>query len=90
MSRPLSFNASLRGTVRAVLAALLGIGLVSSGMVPASTDAGGSVAGLEVDEPNVIFVLVDDLSENLLPYMSEVRALAADGVTFSNYFNATP
>lgn len=43
-----------------------------------------------VTQPNVIFVLVDDLSANLLPYMSEVTALAEDGITLPNYFNATP
>lgn len=40
--------------------------------------------------PNIVFVLVDDLSANLLPYMTEVQALAADGVTFDNFFVATP
>jgi len=76
--------------MQALLAALLGVAMVSSGMVRANADNDVRLDGLDVDEPNVIFVLVDDLSENLLPYMSEVQALAADGVTFSNYFNATP
>jgi len=40
--------------------------------------------------PNVVLVLVDDFSENLLPYMTEVQALATDGVTFANFFAATP
>ncbi|WP_305787892.1 sulfatase-like hydrolase/transferase [Symbioplanes lichenis] len=34
---------------------------------------------------NVVFVLADDLSMNLLPHMPNVRALAQDGTTFTNY-----
>jgi len=36
--------------------------------------------------PNIVFVLTDDLSMDLLPYMPEVQALEARGMTFSNYF----
>jgi arylsulfatase A-like enzyme len=36
--------------------------------------------------PNIVFVLTDDLSMNLLPYMPHVRALAQRGTSFSNYF----
>lgn len=36
--------------------------------------------------PNIVFVLTDDLSMNLLPYMPHVRALAATGTSFPNYF----
>lgn len=35
--------------------------------------------------PNIVFVLTDDLSSNLLPYMPQVRKLAAEGMSFSNY-----
>jgi arylsulfatase A-like enzyme len=38
-----------------------------------------------MDKLNVVFVLADDLSMNLLPHMPNVRALAADGTTFANY-----
>ncbi|WP_236718626.1 sulfatase [Actinoplanes sp. TFC3] len=34
---------------------------------------------------NVVFVLADDLSMNLLPHMPNVQALAKDGTTFTNY-----
>jgi len=37
-------------------------------------------------QPNVVFVLTDDLSSDLLPYMPNVRRLQARGTTFSNYF----
>jgi N-acetylglucosamine-6-sulfatase len=36
--------------------------------------------------PNIVFVLTDDLSLNLLPYMPEVQALENEGVTFDNQF----
>jgi N-acetylglucosamine-6-sulfatase len=36
--------------------------------------------------PNIVFVLTDDLSMDLLPYMPQVQALQADGMTFNNYF----
>ena len=34
--------------------------------------------------PNIVFVLTDDLSDNLIPYMPEVQALENEGVTFDN------
>lgn len=35
--------------------------------------------------PNIVFVLVDDLSMNLVQYMPNVRKLQQDGTTFTNY-----
>jgi arylsulfatase A-like enzyme len=35
--------------------------------------------------PNVVFVLTDDLSANLVPYMPNVLALQKEGTTFSNF-----
>ncbi|SHF57766.1 Arylsulfatase A [Jatrophihabitans endophyticus] len=35
--------------------------------------------------PNIVYVLTDDLSANLVPYMPHVRALSATGTTFDNY-----
>ena len=43
--------------------------------------AGAAAAG----RPNIVFVLTDDLSTNLVPYMPNVRALQRDGTTFSNF-----
>jgi N-acetylglucosamine-6-sulfatase len=37
-------------------------------------------------QPNVVFVLTDDLTSDLLPYMPNVRRLQRDGTTFTNYF----
>jgi len=37
-------------------------------------------------QPNIVFVLTDDLTSDLLPYMPNVQRLAASGTSFSNYF----
>jgi arylsulfatase A-like enzyme len=39
-----------------------------------------------VNRPNIVLVLTDDLSWNLLPYMPHVLAMERRGETFSNYF----
>ncbi|HYB73145.1 MAG TPA: sulfatase [Candidatus Sulfotelmatobacter sp.] len=36
--------------------------------------------------PNIVFVLTDDLSWNLVQYMPNVLAMQREGTTFSNYF----
>jgi arylsulfatase A-like enzyme len=36
--------------------------------------------------PNIIFILTDDLSLNLVQYMPHVVKMQQDGVTFANYF----
>ena len=36
--------------------------------------------------PNIVFVLTDDLSTNLVQYMPHVQALARSGTSFDNYF----
>jgi N-acetylglucosamine-6-sulfatase len=38
--------------------------------------------------PNIVFILTDDLSLNLLPYMPHVLQMQQNGVTFTNYFVA--
>ena len=62
-----------------------------SGAATGSSGAGG-VAGRPANlqpgarRPNIVFVLTDDLSMDLLPYMPQVQALQTDGMTFNNYF----
>ncbi len=36
--------------------------------------------------PNIVFVLTDDLSRDLVPYMNKLSALKRHGLTFRNYF----
>jgi len=38
------------------------------------------------EKPNVIFILTDDLSLNLVQFMPHVLKMQKDGVTFANYF----
>lgn len=37
-------------------------------------------------QPNIVFVLTDDLALNLVQYMPHVLQMQKDGVTFTNYF----
>ncbi|MGE5202210.1 MAG: sulfatase [Acidobacteriota bacterium] len=39
-----------------------------------------------VGRPNIVFILTDDLSTNLLPFMPHVLKMQKEGVTFANYF----
>jgi len=38
--------------------------------------------------PNIVFILTDDLSLNLVPYMPHLLQMQQNGVTFTNYFVA--
>ncbi|MBO0850225.1 MAG: sulfatase [Pseudonocardia sp.] len=49
---------------------------------PAPTGVAGAKRG---DRPNIVFVLTDDLSNNLVPYMPHVQALQRAGMSFTNY-----
>ena len=48
--------------------------------VPAHAQAGPG------GRPNIVFILTDDLSWNLVQFMPHVLKMQRDGVTFSNYF----
>jgi arylsulfatase A-like enzyme len=63
----------------AILAVLVAAGACSSSGPKTTPAASGA-------KPNIVFVLTDDLSMNLLPYMPHVKDMAKRGVTFSNYF----
>ncbi|MEU4243672.1 sulfatase [Actinoplanes sp. NPDC026619] len=51
--------------------------------------AGGCAAPVKAekseDKYNFVFVLTDDLSTNLLPYLPQVQQLAKEGTSFANY-----
>jgi N-acetylglucosamine-6-sulfatase len=49
---------------------------------PAPTNVAGAVRG---ERPNIVFVLTDDLSSNLVQYMPHVLALQRAGMSFTNY-----
>src|ERR1700759_3753233 len=65
------------------LAALLVGGCASLASRSASVHR-GEQAGATAP-PNIVFILTDDLSNNLLQYMPNVQALAQRGMSFTNY-----
>jgi arylsulfatase A-like enzyme len=46
----------------------------------------GHGSGTASGRPNIVFVLTDDLSMNLLRFMPHVRAMERNGLTFKQYF----
>jgi arylsulfatase A-like enzyme len=74
----------------AVVLALAGLG-AGLGLSMQSASArrhprGPVVGGVAPTRPNIVFVLTDDLSMNLLRFMPHVQAMQQDGLSFKNYF----
>ena len=46
----------------------------------------GTDAGTPPRRANIVFILTDDLSMDLLPFMPQLQALEAHGMTFNDYF----
>ena len=63
--------------------AVVAVVAISSGS-PAR--AGRDAPILAGQRPNIVLVLTDDLSMNLLPYMPHVQAMERSGLSFTNYF----
>jgi arylsulfatase A-like enzyme len=63
------------------MAIVLALAVASSG--GAASNASPAKASAH---PNIVFVLTDDLSWNLLKYMPNVQEMSRDGETFSRYF----
>jgi N-acetylglucosamine-6-sulfatase len=63
-----------------VIVALLAWLSAAQGIVPTPA------LSIPVRRPNIVFVLTDDLSWNLVQYMPHVLKMQKDGVTFTNYF----
>jgi arylsulfatase A-like enzyme len=61
--------------------------MLASLLLLAGSAAGctGGTASASDPRPNIVFVLTDDLSMNLVPYMPHVQALERSGTTFDNY-----
>jgi N-acetylglucosamine-6-sulfatase len=77
-------RARLPLSVAAVLSLLALVALfATSPTIPSVTKAPSARA---VERPNIIFVLTDDLSMNLLPYLPHVRAMQRAGTTLSHYY----
>lgn len=48
--------------------------------------SGAQSAPRPADRPNIVFILTDDLSNDLLPFMPHVQELQRQGLTFTHYF----
>jgi arylsulfatase A-like enzyme len=53
---------------------------------PGATPTSSATPTTPTTQPNIVFVLTDDLSSDLVPYMRNVQALAAEGISFDDYF----
>lgn len=82
--------APTRRSFRLAVTLAAGMAVLAAGLAHASVSEEPGADRLGESQPNVVMVLVDDMSENLYPYMSELTKLSQQGVTFTNYFNATP
>lgn len=70
-------------------AALAATALVSACSLGASPDSNGLLPTTRVTptaRPNIIFVLTDDLTWNLVRFMPNVRQMQKSGATFSHYY----
>ena len=55
-------------------------------LVPAPRPAQASAQPQAARRPNIVFILTDDLSMNLLPFMPEMAEIRKQGTTFTHYF----
>ncbi|PZS18962.1 MAG: sulfatase [Acidimicrobiales bacterium] len=62
-----------------------GIALGASVALLAAGCSNGTATSASSGRPNVVFVLTDDLSNNLVQYMPHVQALEKAGLAFSDY-----
>lgn len=72
-----------------MLAGVLAVALIAGGIVALVIAGGGTKRqspGEASDRPNIVFVLTDDLSMNLVRFMPHVSAMERAGLTFRNYF----
>jgi N-acetylglucosamine-6-sulfatase len=77
----------LRTRRASALLAVLTAGLAACTSIAGPGSSPTQAAPSTVDpRPNIVFVLTDDLSTNLVPYLPHVRALARGGASFRNYF----
>ncbi len=89
MLRTVLSNRRLRPLAAMIALVSVAVGIAAS-IRPAaavrSSSSGGAAVPTQQSRPNIIFILTDDLSMNLLRFMPRVQAMQRDGLTFSNYF----
>jgi N-acetylglucosamine-6-sulfatase len=64
-----------------------GAAVVVAGLLtgPSGAAVGGQADAAAAGPPNIVFVLTDDLSWNLVQYLPQVRRLRSQGMTFNDY-----
>src|SRR4051794_33456877 len=77
-----------RTLIAAALLVLVGVGVGLAAEGRARGRAAPAVEPVRGAHPNIVFVLTDDLSWALLPYMPQVRRLERDGMTFRQFIVA--
>jgi arylsulfatase A-like enzyme len=70
------------------MAAATGVAVLAGcgSTAPAADPAGGSPVQHSDSRPNIVFVLTDDVSTNLMQYMPHIAAMEQEGESFSNHF----
>ncbi|MFL6077048.1 MAG: sulfatase [Mycobacteriales bacterium] len=68
-----------------MLTALGGVGVLVATAATLTQVSVGATAEAGAQPPNVVFVLTDDLSWNLVQYLPQVEALRKEGLTFNDY-----
>ncbi|WP_306335074.1 sulfatase-like hydrolase/transferase [Streptomyces sp. KL118A] len=82
---------TIAGTRSKVPLWLATVALAASGLVACNNSEGGEArpadesAGASAGRPNIVWVLTDDLSSDLVNYMPHVKAMQKDGLSFSDY-----
>src|SRR5689334_10476873 len=75
----------MRIRVRGISAAAV-LAVITSVLAGPGAADDGSAAQASTTRPNIVFVLTDDLSDNLVKYMPSVVKLQKDGSRFSHYY----
>ncbi len=80
-------DALTRGRIRpAAIGLLTAAGLVAAVLISSGRAVARHAPARDAGRPNIVFVLTDDLSMNLLRYMPHVQEMMRRGMTFSRYF----
>ena len=82
MTLPRARHRLLAGTA-AALAALGAVAAAGNG--PAAAAQSSAARPRPAQKPNIVFVLTDDLSHNLVQYMPHVRQMMREGESFDRY-----
>lgn len=73
-------------TVFAAVCAALALGEASAARGGVTAAHRGATGATRDRQPNIVFILADDLSSNLVQYMPNLQAMQSEGTSFSNYF----